>query len=761
MMGRLSRFILAHRLWVGMFWLVVTVVGIATVSTTVNRLSTEFSVPGREGFETSAQIQALYGISNEQDTLVPVVQLPAGTTVDSPGVVDQLKAADQRMLDAGGAKLANGQPAVRVISFASTGDRHLVSADGRTTYAVVTVPRPPPGNAFDVPPQEKALRSVVNDGQLPIPGATTRLTGIDELVANTDSSNGPSLLVESLAGGGGALAILAFVFASFVAFVPLLIAIVAIMTTFLLILALTSFADVSFIVQFLVALIGLGVAIDYSLLVVTRWREERANGLANDEAVHKAMETAGKAVVFSGTTVGIGLLALVVLPVPFLRSVGYGGLLIPVVSVAVAITLLPVILHSIGDPEVRWPWRYRFSRGYVPFFVPRLLRRLATYPNIRKEAHASRGWVAWARMIVRRRWIAAAVAVAALAALIVPATHITVGVPVAASLAQSGPARQGLDMLQSSGLGTAGFEPHMILVSDAKDPQPVARAAAAVPGMVTAVVPSGPGWTPPPAADKSLVVGFSSLDPDSSAGRDQIDVLRTAVRRVAGPSATVGGSRAGSADFVSAVYGNFPLMIALVVVITFILLARAFRSLLLPLKAVVLNIISVAAAYGILVLVWQDGHGSKQIFGIDATGAIIEWIPLMVFAFLFGLSMDYEVFILARIREEYDHTGNTDLSVVRAMGRTGRLVTSAALILFLAFVALGSSPGAIIKTFATGLAAGILLDATVVRMLLVPALVSLFGRWNWWLPRLPASLIGVRPSEPRPERRQPVLPQEA
>jgi putative drug exporter of the RND superfamily len=202
-------------------------------------------------------------------------------------------------------------------------------------------------------------------------------------------------------------------------------------------------------------------------------------------------------------------------------------------------------------------------------------------------------------------------------------------------------------------------------------------------------------------------------------------------------------------------------MIALVIVLTFVLLARAFRSLLLPLKAVLLNVISVSAAYGILVLVWQDGHGSKQIFGVDATGAIIEWIPLMVFAFLFGLSMDYEVFILSRMREEYDRTGRTDLAVIRAMGRTGRLVTSAALILFCAFLVLGSSPGAIMKTFATGLAAGILLDATVVRMLMVPALVSLFGRWNWWLPQVPARLIRVHPSQPVRERRRPVQPQEA
>jgi RND superfamily putative drug exporter len=315
-------------------------------------------------------------------------------------------------------------------------------------------------------------------------------------------------------------------------------------------------------------------------------------------------------------------------------------------------------------------------------------------------------------------------------------------------------------MLDGSGLGTTGFQPHMILVTG-KDPNAVATAAARVPGMATALVATGPDWTPPPAPATSLVLGFSTLSPDSSEGRNQIDVLRAAVSSAGGAgTATVGGSRASSADFVSAVYGNFPLMLGLVVIITFILLARAFRSLLLPLKAVILNVISVSAAYGILVLVWQDGHGSKQIFGVDATGAISEWIPLMVFAFLFGLSMDYEVFILSRMREEYDATGNTDLAVVRTMGRTGRLVTSAALILFLAFLALGSAPDSMTKTFATALAAGILLDATVIRMLLVPSLVSLFGRWNWWLPRWPASLIRVKPSEPTAELRRPVLPQE-
>jgi RND superfamily putative drug exporter len=188
-------------------------------------------------------------------------------------------------------------------------------------------------------------------------------------------------------------------------------------------------------------------------------------------------------------------------------------------------------------------------------------------------------------------------------------------------------------------------------------------------------------------------------------------------------------------------------MIALIAAITFVLLARAFRSLILPLKAVILNVVSVTAAWGVLQFVWQAGHGSHAIWGIEPTGSITAWIPLMLFAFLFGLSMDYEVFILARMREEYDKTGSTTEAIVRGIGRTGRLVTSAALILFLAFLSLASGPGTDVKVMATGLAAGILLDATIIRALLVPALVSLFGRWNWWLPSLPARLLRVAPSE--------------
>ncbi len=203
------------------------------------------------------------------------------------------------------------------------------------------------------------------------------------------------------------------------------------------------------------------------------------------------------------------------------------------------------------------------------------------------------------------------------------------------------------------------------------------------------------------------------------------------------------GSGPESVEFDNAIYGSFPVLLALVALITFVVLARAFRSLLLAAKAVALNLASLAAAYGVLVLIWQQGHGSQALFGLPATGAVTFWIPIVVFAFLFGLAIDYEVFILTRMREAYDQTGDTSTAVIEGIGRTGRLVTSAALILTFAFLAMSTAPLSFLKELATGLAAGILIDAFIVRALLVPALVSLFGPWNWILPNTATKLLRV------------------
>jgi RND superfamily putative drug exporter len=365
------------------------------------------------------------------------------------------------------------------------------------------------------------------------------------------------------------------------------------------------------------------------------------------------------------------------------------------------------------------------------------------WPHRRTDDRASRAWTRWAELVVRRRWIAASVAVVILGALIVAATGLTLGDASPNTIAKQGDAKRGLTALENSGIGSGALLPYEIL-TQGTSPDKVVSDVDSVQGVHGAVAPQGSQWRTGGVAE---VLAFPTDDDSTQSGRDTLDRVRNAAHG-AGPDVKVGGLPAQNTDFIDAVYGNFPLMIALIAIVTFILLARAFRSLLLPLKAVVLNVASVTAAWGVLALMWQHGHGSNLLWGIDATGSVPAWIPLMVFAFLYGLSMDYEVFIMTRMREEYDKSGDTRTAVVNGIGRTGRLVTSAALILFLAFVSLASGPGTDLKMFATGLAAGILLDATVIRALLVPAAVSLFGRWNWILPSWPARVLRVKPSLP-------------
>ncbi|MGN6168798.1 MAG: MMPL family transporter, partial [Solirubrobacteraceae bacterium] len=389
------------------------------------------------------------------------------------------------------------------------------------------------------------------------------------------------------------------------------------------------------------------------------------------------------------------------------------------VSTLVAITLLPVVLAKVGA-RLDWPHR-------------------------RTDDKASRVWTRWAAAVSRRRWAAAAAGLCIVGALAFAATDLRLGVSDANTVARSGDAKQGLVALESAGIGEGALLPHEILVGGGTDPQPVAAVLDKVKGIHGAAAPAGSDWR---RGGTALVEAMPIADSGSDQGKATLERVQNAAHG-AGSDVRVGGQPASNADFIDAVYGSFPLMFALIAITTFILLARAFRSLLLPAKAIVLNVLSIAAACGVMVLVWQNGYGSEAIWGIQATGSIPSWIPLMVFAFLFGLSMDYEVFILSRMREEYDRTGSTRTAVIAGIGRTGRLVTSAALILFLAFMSLAAGPQTDAKILATALAAGILLDATVIRALIVPAVVSLMGRWNWWLPHWPARLLRVKPSRPR------------
>jgi len=696
-MERLSSFVLAHRRWIFTFWVVTFVAGIGAAGAVPDRLSYDFSLPGQQGYETEQKIIASYQGANAQAAYVPVVTVPAGQTIkgstaDVQAVYDALRKI----------------PTVRVVDYSQTKDPGFITSDGRTTFGIIYEPQP---QGF-VDPNQRLIEDTFN-AQLTQHGFTGGLTGYAQLSSGGGDSGGPSVLEETLLGALGALAVLAFVFASLLALVPLLIAAVSILTTFLIVLLLTVFTDVSFVVQFLIALVGLGVAIDYSLLVVSRWREEIAHGHDNQQAVRISLRTAGHAVFASGVTVAISLIALVVIPVPLLRSMGFGGMLIPLCSVAVVLTLLPAMLASVG---------------------PRV-----DIPHIRKEGTASRGWTAWARMIVKRPWLFGGAALLVLAVLIAPIRHIQFGQSSTASQGTSSPAYQTLQTLIDGGVGTGVVTPIVLLADNENDAAAIASAAAKVDGVhvSAAYSPGTDGRTAVDVIPTNETVNSNSVE--------VVDAVTAATEPLPGYLGTAGlGSTI--VDYRRAVYDRFPYVIALIAFITFLLLMRTFRSLLLPLKAVVLNLISLGAVMGLATWFWQEGNGSQAVFGIDATGAMTFWLPPLIFAFLFGLSMDYEVFILTRMREEYDRSGSTQAAVVRGIGRTGRLVTSAALILFFAFAALASAPGTDIKVFATCLGVGILIDATIVRAVLVPALVVLFGRWNWWLPVWVAKIMRVEPS---------------
>jgi len=400
---------------------------------------------------------------------------------------------------------------------------------------------------------------------------------------------------------------------------------------------------------------------------------------------------------------------------------GIAGMLIPLVSVSVVLTLLPALLSSVG---------------------PRI-----DYPRIRHEGKASRGWSAWARGIVAHRFLATTAALAMLAILIAPVFSLEIGQSGLESQARSGPRYEALQTLRDGGVGAGILTPVTVLVP-ASEADAAAEAARGVDGVQMAVV----GTTQDDEAVVDVLPADVTVD---SSGTALVDDIRSAVEEVVDGDVGVTGLGATVEDYFTAVYDKFPYVLALISLITFVLLVRTFRSVLLPLKAVILNLLSLAAVFGSVVFFWQMGNGSDAIFSVSETGAITFWLPVLIFAFLFGLSMDYEVFILARMREEYDRTGDTEMAVITGIGRTGRLVTSAALILFFAFSALASSPGTDIKVLGTALGVGILIDATIVRALLVPALVTTFGRWNWWLPAWLARILRVEPSPLAPRERAP------
>jgi RND superfamily putative drug exporter len=711
MLAGFARSIIRHRLLVVGLWIVLTIFGAYSAQRVSERWLEQFSIPGYSAYEANQRTLKAFG-SGEQAPLVLVFHSPNG---------DVTKQKLQVAID----RAASLNPGARVSSYFSTHDDAYVSGDRRTTFAEVY----PAGNqGFNANEHVDETRAAVKEATPP--GVTAYLTGRDPLFAAEGGENGPSVLTEAMIGGAGALIILLFVFGTLPAIaIPLAIAVVSILTTFSLIWALTYVTSVSLIVQFLVALVGLGVAIDYALLMIFRFREELALGEDVETAVVETMTHAGRSVIVSGSTVAIGLLSMVILPVPVIRSIGIGGMLIPAVSVVAAITLMPALFSLLG---------HRINSVRV------LPKRL-----VRPPAEESGFWYRWARVVVARPLPVALAGLAVVAVLVGFGLQLNPSEAQMKDLPGSGDAVAGRLALDRAGISSGVMKPLVVAVEGDRAAQAapaVVRAVAGTPGVVGASAP----WRKPGFV---LVEAFPNADGAANSterliGRLQHEVL-PAVEQQTEARVTLGGVAPEDRDFAKAVYGKFPLVLAFVIILTFVLLMRAFRSVVLPLKAVILNLVSLGAAYGIIVFIFQQGHGSDAIWGVKATQSIITWIPLMIFAFLYGLSMDYEVFMLTRMREAYDETRDTARAVTLGLARTGKLVTSAALVLMFAFFVLSTGPSVDIKQFGIGLAAGIIFDATVIRALLVPSVMMLIGDWNWWLPESIARVLRVR-STPAP-----------
>jgi putative drug exporter of the RND superfamily len=708
-MKSITRLSLRFRWAVVLAWVALTVAGVMTISSATGALTHNQAAPGTSGYDANEHIKEVFGIDGHEQPTFAVLHLPAGQGMNT-------KAG--RAIAARTFAAANKAGPLGVVDFATTDNEKLISKDGQTTWAVFDMPNP------DEAPGSGVMERIEPALQAAPAGASVEVTGFEQLQSAGGGGGGPSVLVETLIGAAGALVILAFVFGSSIAVVPLLMALPSILTTFLLLFGLTKLTEVSFLAQYLVALIGLGVTVDYCLLVVTRWREERERGLSNEEAIIEAGNTAGRAVVLSGVTVAIGLFSLVVLPVGFLQSVGFAGFLIPLVALAVAITLLPVVLRAWG-PALD---KHRVRKGSTTY---------------------SRAWERWSRLVIRRRWVAGLAGLAVLIALAIPALSLNLSEPSVGSLESAGPpAAKAMEGLEAEGLPAASVFPVQLLVEGGdRAAGEAAQIAGETEGVYTVLAPEDEQFR---RGGTSLITVIPEHEGDTTAGEELIPRLTEKLAAVSG-HVQVGGNTASNISFDEAVYGNFWLMLLVIGGLTFLLLARAFRSVVLAVKAVAMNVLSLGASYGFLVLFWQQGHGSNLIFGTDATGSVKDWIPIVIFAFLFGLSMDYEVFVLSRIREEYDRTGSTNEAIVQAMAKTGRLITCGALILAFSFISIGTSADIVVRMIATPLAFGIVLDAVVVRSLIVPALVALMGRWNWWMPAGLSRLLRLGPAAQAPE----------
>ncbi len=717
-MERWTRLVLRHRWLVLVTWAAVFLVALVASSRLSALLTNRFTLPGTDTERAEQILQDNFG-QRSTGSFTLVVQAPDG---DAEALVAEVRAAAERVT----AKLPTG----RLVS--------VQALSGSVVAAQIVSDLEP----ADAKGHTGAMREAVGR----IPGATPYLTGqaatehdLDP-VFSEDLKKGELYLAVPIA-----LAILVVTFGTLSFLLPFAFALVTIPTTLGIIWIVANFMELTTYLTNLVSLIGLGIAIDYSLLMVYRFREELRKGTGTADAIVTTMNTAGRAVVFSGTAVAIGLALLLFMPLPFMRGFGIGGLIIPTVSVIAALTFLPVVLSLAG----------------------RRLERVRMLPKSwmdRRADHEHGFWARLAHWIMRRPWPVAICTTSFLLLLAAPVFALQLGPGSNEGIPRTLESVRGLDILTEA-VGAGATAPTAVVVDAGRAGGAEGAAVVAAVDRLRAGLEADPqvarvDFTPgdPQHVDATgrylnvQVIGESDYGKPESL--DFVDRLRHEIVPASGfpdtASVYAGGGPPGGKDFLALTYSWFPWLVVAVLIATYVLLVRAFRSLLLPLKAIILNCLSIGAAYGLLVVVFEWGAGES--FGLISYDQIEGWIPVMLFAMLFGLSMDYEVFLVSRMREEWDAGASNEAAVVMGLEKTGRLVTAAGLIMFAAFM--GFVAGSIVglQQFGFGLAAAILIDVTIVRSLLVPSAMKLFGHYNWWLPEGVARALRVQPSPLEPER---------
>jgi uncharacterized membrane protein YdfJ with MMPL/SSD domain len=694
LIARLTAFCLRHRLLVVAAWVTAVVLGVAGMLRLMPLLASGFTLPGTDSTRVEQILTTRYGDSANS----PIVLIAEGGHAQARANAAARTAA--RALPGGRVTDVERLPSGDAAAFVET-----ALSDNRQTNAI------------------GPLRRQV--------GPRILVTGDAALKADLNPALAHALKIGELyLAVPVALMILLLVFATGSALLPFLVAAATIPPSLGLAWIVAHYLELSNYLLNLASMIGLAIAIDYSLLVVHRYRDERRRGRGHDEAIVETMTHAGRTILFSGLAVSLGLALMLLLPVPFLRGFGLGGLLVPSVSVICALTLLPALLSLVGD---------RLERI-----------RLVPHRVLERRHHGElRLWHWHAGWVMRRAKIVAPLIAALLTLAAMPLLGMQLGPGSPNGLPKSLQAMRGLTLLQHGSPSNA-LDPTTIVVDAGKAHQRAATAAAVArlgkllrrdPEVVT-VEPV----VPDPTGRYFKVNVVTRHDPygaqaQAFAGRLR-DRIIPAVHFASGVHVLAGGGAAYAADFISRTLGSFPYLILGVLGLTYLLLVRAFRSLLLPLKAIVLNLFTVSAATGLMIAVFQWGWGSRV--GLVRVPEIEGWIPVFMFTLLFGLSMDYEVFLVTRMREAWDKTKSNVGAVADGLANTGRIVTAAGLIMAAAFSGLIIGAIPTMQQLGFGLAVAIIIDITFVRGLLLPSTMALVGRWNWYLPAWTARALLVR-----------------